>query len=107
MIIAPDGTVGSPEKNPVIDNAMIRALAQAFRWRTLFENGTYGSLDEIGRQEKIAESYISRTMRLALLAPDIIDMILEDRQPESLTLRKLAIAFPLDWDEQRTCLVRS
>ena len=101
LIIAPDGTVGTPAKDVVIGNSMIRALAQAFRWRMLFEKGIYGSLDEIGRKEKLAESYISRTMRLTLLAPDIIEMILEDQHPESLTLRTLAFAFPLDWEEQR------
>jgi hypothetical protein len=101
LIIAPDGSVGTPTKNVVIENALIRALAQAFRWHALFENGTYGSLDEIAKKENVAESYVSRTIRLTLLAPDIIEMILDDRQPESLTMRKLAVAFPLEWESQR------
>ena len=101
LIISPDGTAGPPTETVVIENALIRALAQAFRWRDLFENGTYGSLDEIARKENVAESYISRTMRLTLLAPDLIEMILDDRQPERLTARKLAVAFPLDWAQQR------
>ena len=107
LIISPDGTVGAPTETVVIENPLIRALAQAFRWRTLFENGTYGSLDEIAKKEKLAESYISRTLRLTLLAPNIIEMILDDRQPDSLTLRKLANAFPLEWVEQRRHLFGS
>ena len=59
-----------------IDNAMIKAIARAFRWQKLLENGTFGCLDEIARPEKIGPSFVRRIVRLALLAPDIVEAIL-------------------------------
>ncbi|MBK8387631.1 MAG: hypothetical protein IPL11_19500 [Candidatus Accumulibacter sp.] len=59
-----------------IDNTMIKAIARAFRWQKLLENGTYGCLEEIARAEKIGASFVSRLMRLALLALDIVEAIL-------------------------------
>jgi hypothetical protein len=56
-----------------IDNIMIEAVAQAFRWQRLLENGTYDCMDEIAKAEKIGPSFVSRVIRLALLAPDIVE----------------------------------
>jgi len=50
--------------------------------------------------EKISSSYVSRLLRLTLLAPDIVDAILDGRQPEGMTLPALMEPFPVEWDQQ-------
>ena len=101
VIVLPDGTQGNPAPRASIDNTMVKALARAFRWQALLENGIFGCLDEIGKAERIAPSFVSRVIRLALLAPDIVDAILDGRRPAHLTLRDLMGPFPVRWDRQR------
>ena len=101
VILLPDGTQGNPAPMATIDNTMIKAIARAFRWQKLLENGTYGCLEEIARAEKIGGSFVSRVVRLALLAPDIVEAILAGKQPASLTLKDLMLPFPVEWEGQR------
>ncbi len=105
MIVLPDGTQGNPAPRAAIDNAMIKAVARGFRWQKLLEDGTYGCLDEIAKAEKIDPAFISRIVRLSLLAPDIVDTILEGRQPAYLTLKSLMGPFPMGWAAQRSYLL--
>ena len=65
---------------------MIKAVARAFRWREMLENGTHATIAEIAAAEKINESYVGRVLRLTLLAPDIIEVILRGRQQPGLQL---------------------
>ena len=106
VILLPDGTQGNPAPMATIDNTMIKAIARAFRWQKLLENGTYGCLEEIARAEKIGGSFVSRVVRLALLAPDIVEAILAGKQPARLTLKDLMLPFPVEWKLQRTHLYR-
>ena len=101
VIVLPDGSHGHPFPAATIDSSMIKAIARAFRWQRLLENGIYTCLDDIAKSEKIGASFISRVARLSLLAPDIVDAILEGRQPAHLTLKNLMCQFPLCWEEQR------
>jgi len=101
LVITPDGVPSWAKPRTRIDNTMVKALARAFRWRKLLEVSVYATIEEIARAEKINTSYISRILRLTLLAPDIVEMILDGRQPPTLTMTKLAQPFPLVWAEQR------
>lgn len=66
--------------------------------------GRYGTITELAAAEKINESYVSRVLRLTLLAPDIVEEILDGWQPEGLGLPALLEPMPLAWSEQRaTC----
>ena len=85
---------------PRVDNAMIKALAPAFRWRKVLEAGVYGTIEELAAAEKIDSSYISRILRLTLLAPNIVEAILEGRQPVEMSLAKLMQPFPSSWAHQ-------
>ena len=100
VIVLPDGTQGNPAPKATIDNTMIKAIARAFRWQKLLENGTYTCLDDIARAEKIGASFVSRYYRLVLLEPDIVEMILDGRQPAQLTMKDLLQAFPVTWPDQ-------
>lgn len=83
---------------------MVKAMARAFRWCKLLERGVYAIVEEIAATEKINTSYVSRILRLTLLAPDIIEMILDGRQPAELTMAVLMKPFPVDWEGQRRFL---
>jgi hypothetical protein len=105
IIVLPDGSHGHPSPAATIDNAMVKAVARGFRWQKLLENGTYSCLDEIAKAERISPSFISRIIRIASLAPDLVDAILDGRQPAHLTLKDLMCPFPVAWEEQRKFLL--
>lgn len=104
VIVLPDGTLGNPVPTATIDNTLVKLIARAFRWQRLLENGTYGCLDEIAKAERIGPSFVSRVVRLALLAPDIVEAILAGKQPASLTVKDLMAPFPVEWSGQRVQL---
>ncbi len=83
---------------------MVKALARAFRWRRMLETGRYTTIDELARAEKINASYVSRIVRLTLLAPAIVEAILDGRQPPEMTLPVLMRPFPAEWASQRKAL---
>ena len=64
---------------------MFKAIARAFRWREMLEDGDYATIREIANAEKINETYVGRVLRLTLLAPDIVEAILNGRQPAALS----------------------
>ena len=84
------------------DITLIKAVARAFRWRRMLESGRYSTIDEIAAAEKINDSYVSRVLRLTLLAPDIVEAILDGRQPEGMMLPGLLKGVPVEW-ERRVC----
>jgi hypothetical protein len=106
LMLAPDGTdVTVAPIHRHIDSAMVKAIARAFRWREMLENGTYATIAEIAAAEKINESYVGRVLRLTLLAPDIVEAILHGLQRDVATLPELMKPFPVEWQEQRTQLL--
>ena len=100
-IIAPPGAPDWAPPPPSPQQAMLKALGRAHRWLKMLESGQVASMKELAEQEKIDSSYMSRILRLTLLAPDIIRAILNGQQPESLTLADLMEPLPMLWSEQR------
>ena len=84
------------------DITLIKAVARAFRWRRMLETGRFATINELAAAENINSSYVSRVLRLTLLAPDIIEAILDGRQPEGMTLPELMRPFPVEWIPQRS-----
>ena len=103
LAIAADGSPLAPPR-PRIDNTLVKALARAHRWNRLLESGRYGSAAELAAAQKINPSYVSRVLRLTLLAPDIIEAIIEGRQADSVEAGFLLRPFSADWAEQRRTL---
>ena len=64
------------------------------------EAGEYGSLTELAAAEMINRSYVSRVLRLTLLAPEIVEAILEGKQGPELTMARLMEPFPVEWQAQ-------
>ena len=89
---------------PRIDNALLKALARAHRWRQKIETGEYGSITELAKAESVNQSYACRMLRLTLLAPAIISAILDGRQDSDLMLKQLMKPLPVRWDEQMATL---
>ena len=100
QVITPDGASAWVSPRTRIDSTMIKAIARGFRWRKLLETGVYGTIEEIAAQEKINSSYVSRVLRMTLLAPDIVESVLDGRQPTKVTLALLMRPFPVAWEEQ-------
>jgi hypothetical protein len=67
----------------------------------MLDQGLYTSISEIGDAENISKSYVSRILRLALLAPDIVDVILAGRTDQGVMLEQLERPLPARWEEQR------
>ena len=101
LVISPDGAAAWPVARPRIDNAMVKALARAFRWRRLLETGVHNTIDDLAAAEKINPSYVSRILRLTLLAPDIVEAILDGRQPAAMTVKELMQPMPVEGEGQR------
>ena len=99
LVVSPDGVPAWAESRSGVDDTLFKALARAFRWRRLLETGAHGTVDEIARAEGINDSYVSRVLRLTLLAPDIVEAALDGRQPPPLTLARLMKPFPAAWEE--------
>jgi hypothetical protein len=103
LVFAPDETdITAAPVHRHIDSAMVKAIARAFRWREMLENGTYATIAEIAAAEKINESYVGRVLRLTLLAPDIVEAIISGWQPAELQLNSLMRRFPVEWNAQRS-----
>jgi len=100
-IVTPDGSSAWAPPRARVDSTLVKALARAFRWRTLLETGVYGTVSDLAAAEKINPSYVSRVLRLTLLAPDLVEAILDGRQPPTMTLSVLMEPFPTDWQNQR------
>jgi hypothetical protein len=100
LVVAPDGAEWAPR--PRVDNAMVKALARAFRRRKMLDSGAYGMLEDLARAKNVHATYVSRVLRLTLLAPEIVEAILDGRQPAGVGLDDLLAGFPLEWEEQRS-----
>lgn len=76
------------------DPAMVKALTRAFRWQRMPSEGRYGSISEIAAAEKIDRGYVGSILRLTLLAPTLLEVIINGGQPSELALSTLVKAFP-------------
>jgi hypothetical protein len=83
-----------------VDGSMVKAVVRAHRWRQMIESGQYASSAELAKAEKVNNSYVSRILRLTLIAPGIIEAILSGRQPSTLQLDDLLKPLPAAWGEQ-------
>jgi hypothetical protein len=102
VVLMPDGAPIDSRKLVCqsVDSAIVKAIARAFRWREMLENGRHGTIQEIAHDEGINESYVARVLRLTLLAPNIVEAILRGNHSPAITLATLMKPFPTIWVEQ-------
>ena len=85
-VVVPAGVLPMPAQ---ADVTLVKAIARAFRWRRMLETGRYATVKELAAAERINASYVCRMLRLTLLAPQIVEAILDGRQPKGMTLLRL------------------
>jgi DNA invertase Pin-like site-specific DNA recombinase len=100
-IVLPPGDHPPTLHSTAIQKPLAVSLARAHRWRELLDNGRFHSIGELAEEIGTDRAYIGRLLNLTLLAPDIIDEILDGREPSGLSLEKLTRNTPFSWDEQR------
>ncbi|MCA3575638.1 MAG: hypothetical protein IOC86_17085 [Aestuariivirga sp.] len=105
LVITPDGVAAVAAPRARVDSALLKALARGFRWRKLLETGDFSTIEEIAEAENINPSYVSRVLRMTLMAPEIVEAILAGKQPEGLTMARAMQPFPLEWAGQSSSWV--
>ena len=97
-IVAPDASEIVPASKPQPDGTLVKAVARAHRWQGMLEEGRFASVRELAEAERVSLSYVTRILLLILLAPDIVERILEGRPTAALA--QLQKPFPLQWERQ-------
>jgi hypothetical protein len=100
LIMAPEG-VAAPTPKPSRDETLVKALVRAHRWRRRIESGQAKSITDLAEQEGVTDAYVCRLLPLTCLAPDIVEAILDGRQPKGLRLTELLGDGPQSWEKQR------
>ena len=99
LIITPEGV--APARKPSRDETLVKALVRAHRWRRRIESGQAKSITDLAEQEGVTDAYVCRLLPLTCLAPDIVEAILDGRQPKGLRLAEMLGNGPMDWNGQR------
>jgi len=97
-IIVPGGHNASPRR---VNLALLLAIARAKSWMRDLRSGKYADTMEIARQFQLNEAHVRRLLRFAYLAPDIVEAIVEGRQPRCMTVKRLLQGVPCIWADQR------
>lgn len=85
---------------PHVDSTLVQAIARAFGWQRVLEDGRYATIKEIAQAEKANSSYVSRVLRLTLLAPQTVEAILDGRADGELKLAEAMAPYSVAWAKQ-------
>ena len=87
------------------DRTLVKNISVAYKWRTSIETGKFNSIRALAKAEKCSEKFVRKLLPLAYLAPDIIESILDGKQPPALNLQHFTTRnLPHSWDAQRKLL---
>jgi hypothetical protein len=100
LIITPEGV--APARKANRDETLVKALVRAHRWRRRIESGRARSVTDLAEQEGVTVAYVCRLLPLTCLAPDIVEALLDGRQPKGLRLADVLGNGPVGWQEQRS-----
>ncbi len=103
VVVSPDGSVlpGTPRQlTTTADPSLLKALGRAFRWKRLLDDGTFASVSDIARAEKLDRTYVGDVLRLTLLAPWVVEAIMEGKHSEGVTLPVLMKGVAVVWETQ-------
>jgi hypothetical protein len=98
--MTPEG-VATPARKPSRDETLVKALVRAHRWRRKIESGRAKSIIDLAEQEGVTNAYVCRLLPLTCLAPDLVEAILDGRQPKGLRLAEMLGNGPFAWSAQR------
>jgi site-specific DNA recombinase len=97
LVVPPNSTLAVGDPKP----SLIKAIARAHGWYEKVIQGNARNMRSLARQAGLTERYVGKVFACALLAPDIVELILEGRQPRDLNFEKLCRHVPSSWAEQR------
>lgn len=103
-VVTPVLSGGSPAVPTRADPALVKALARAFRYQKLLDEGRYGSITEMAEAERIERGYLGSLLRLTLLAPNFVEELMEARARSTPSLLELLQPFPEIWEHQQALL---
>ena len=103
-IIVPADGASTVEPIAPPQEPLVLALAHAHQWQELLGSGKYENARGLAKHLRLSREYVTRTLALNYLAPDIVQAILDGREPSGLSLAKLTQSLPIEWDEQRAQL---
>ena len=98
-IVTPEGTVAAPIRTRA-DPALVKALARAFRWQRMLDDGRYGSISEMAAAERIERGYLGKVLQLTLLAPRLVQAIVDGRQGAEVSLQVLMDGVSSTWSQE-------
>ena len=98
------GAGGLAAEPPRPDGTALRALGRTWRWHRRLEAGRYPSIKALARAEGVHHAYVAKLLRLTLLAPDVLEAVLDGRLPKGVRLEDLVRPLPGKWAEQRRVL---
>ena len=99
-ILPPENAGMADQEAQGLDPHILRALGRAWAWRRMLESGKAATIDEIAAAENVTNRFVSRTMRLAYLAPEVLERLILWRVPPSASINELIEATYLPWVEQ-------
>lgn len=97
-IVAPKVEACAP--TGVQDPHVLKAIGRAWSWRRKLESGEFVTIQDIARAEKLTDRYVSCITRLSYLLPDVLERLLVQREPPSVTITQMIEATNLPWVEQ-------
>lgn len=104
-VVTPVATAGADTTIATrADPALVKALARAFRYQRLLDEGRYASITELAAAEDLDRGYLGSLLRLTLLSPDIVESLLDGTRLGRIALPSLLEQFPARWDAQRAAL---
>lgn len=101
LVVSPNLTDLWAPTRPRIDNTLLRAVVQAFAWKHQLETGQFATISELAEAKKLDRSFVSHILRLTLLAPDLVEAVIDGRQPSAMQLQPLVRGVPVEWERQR------
>ncbi len=105
MVVTPMPATGASPTIPTrADPALVKALARAFRYQRLLDEGRYASISEMAAAERIERGYLGSLLRLTLLAPALVEEFMKGTAMAGPTLPALLEPFPESWERQRELL---
>ena len=87
-------------QSPAQDPHILKALGRAWAWRRRLETGEAATASDIAKAEKVTDRFVSRTMRLAYLSPDVLERLVIRREPPAISVLELIQATYLPWARQ-------
>lgn len=94
------GAAGNERENSGRNDALVTAIAKAYRWQEQLESGEYASLEDLAAANGVDRTYVGRFLKLTSLAPEIVERILEGDEPEGISLARLRSDLPIVWTDQ-------